>query len=114
MYDYLKAPVRFSGEEPPDLSTRRLRITLQIDHECNRQDKRWGEERTLSPLLWHAVLSEEEGEVSKAVVAREPLGDLRKELIQVAAVCVQWVDAIDCGRVGLRDFEDPKDEGDAG
>jgi hypothetical protein len=44
------------------------------DHECN------------------TVLGEEVGEVARAILERT---DLRDELIQVAAVCVAWIERID-------------------
>ncbi len=48
-----------------------------------------------------AVLSEEFGEVARHIVearidaSRRKPKELRKELIEVAAVCVAWVEAID-------------------
>jgi hypothetical protein len=48
-----------------------------------------------------AVLVEEVGEVSRAVIEHAKLAndvhgkDLRKELIQVAAVCVAWAESLD-------------------
>lgn len=53
------------------------------------------------------VLMEEVGEVSRAILEQMTLandrhhGELRKELIQVAAVCVAWVEALDKGRAHL-------------
>jgi len=41
------------------------------------------------------VLMEEVGEVARAINDGEPTGNLRAELVQVAAVCVSWVEAID-------------------
>jgi NTP pyrophosphatase (non-canonical NTP hydrolase) len=53
-----------------------------------------------SPTEALAVLAEEFGEVARVVaemVAGKPIdtGHLREELIQVAAVCVSWVEGID-------------------
>ncbi|KAA1217237.1 hypothetical protein H2653_11085 [Vibrio cholerae] len=57
------------------------------------QDFKWGADRNLDPLFWNAILGEEVGEVSKAILENDP--NLRNELIQVAAVAMQWVECID-------------------
>jgi NTP pyrophosphatase (non-canonical NTP hydrolase) len=44
-----------------------------------------------------AVLAEEFGEVARAVCERD-YANLREELVQVAAICVAWLEAIDAGR----------------
>lgn len=45
-----------------------------------------------------AVLAEECGEVARAALAADGLvkdgGDVKKELIQVAAVCVAWLESL--------------------
>ncbi len=51
-------------------------------------------ERPDSPR-WLPVLVEEVGEVARALNDNESLGNLRKELIQCAAMCVAWVEALD-------------------
>lgn len=50
----------------------------------------------LNPMTKLAVLTEELGEVARAVLDEEPLEDLRGELIQVAAVAVAWAEGIPC------------------
>ena len=45
------------------------------------------------------VLAEEFGEVAKAMLDQEPDANLITELVQVAAVSVAWVEAIQAGRV---------------
>lgn len=49
--------------------------------------------------IWLAVLAEEFGEVANAIIEHDK-GDaeLRAELVQVAAVALAWVDALDQGR----------------
>lgn len=42
-----------------------------------------------------AVLTEEVGEVARGLLDRAALLDLKAELVQVAAVAVAWVEAID-------------------
>ena len=87
--------------------------------EMDTQDQKWGADRNLHPFVWQIILAEEIGEVSEEVlhllanaklsalsgkVAQTTLdsengdpvkGDLRAELVQVAAVALQWVEMID-------------------
>ncbi len=46
------------------------------------------------------VLSEEHSEAQAAAARKDPV-ELRKELIQVAAVAMRWIGAIDRGEVGF-------------
>lgn len=45
------------------------------------------------------ILGEEFGEVCNATFG-DGVGDLREELVQVAAVAVAWIEAIDNGYIG--------------
>ena len=53
-----------------------------------------------------AALMEEVGEAARALLERNGAvndkhgGELRKELVQIAAVCVAWVERIDADRMG--------------
>lgn len=83
-------------------------IIKEIEAERSRQDEKWGEQNHDLPV-WLAVLTEEVGEVAKAILeARAALPgnqmastlyieDLRKELVQVAAVAVAAIEYIDRG-----------------
>jgi NTP pyrophosphatase (non-canonical NTP hydrolase) len=72
-----------------------------IGQERNRQDAKWGPQDH-SGAHWLAILMEEVGEVAECVCHTEvgPVGGvaqrfddlLELELIQVAAVCVAWVE----------------------
>lgn len=71
-------------------ANRRLALEA-IAAERLRQIEKWGpgpipEGRELS------VLTEEVGEVARAINDHEPLDQLRDELVQVAAVCVRWLE----------------------
>ena len=44
--------------------------------------------------LWLPVLVEEVGEIARALNDREPLGQLRAEAVQVAAMALAYADAI--------------------
>jgi NTP pyrophosphatase (non-canonical NTP hydrolase) len=71
-----------------------------VQAEKDRQLNKWGESN-YSPYLWHAVLSEEVGEVAQELVNYsltndiQRLKDARKELIQVAAVAISFVESMD-------------------
>lgn len=82
------------------------RISSAIDEERSRQRRKfaglhhWGEGDCSSDqvpeIVKAAVLAEECGEVSRAVLDHAPLVQLRAELVQVAAVAVAWLEALDC------------------
>jgi NTP pyrophosphatase (non-canonical NTP hydrolase) len=72
-------------------------VLKDVVAERARQDAKWGSQRHLPDLLWHAILSEEVGECAKAILERDR-ENLRTELIQVAAVAVATVEAIDTAK----------------
>lgn len=64
-----------------------------IAQERARQDAKWGSQRRLAPEKWAVILGEEVGEVHRAVCEHD-FKNLQDELVQVAAVCVAWLEAI--------------------
>lgn len=94
-------------------------ITEQVHAEITRQDGLWGADRVHHPLQWLAILHEETGEVAKEIVnwefAFDPnvspqdyhklpqMQNMRKELIQVAAVAMQFVNSIDLKLESLKE-----------
>jgi NTP pyrophosphatase (non-canonical NTP hydrolase) len=64
-----------------------------IKEERKRQDKKWGVGYQQSAGTWLAILMEEVGEVAKAVLTGD-WDNGKKELIQVAAVCVAWLEKL--------------------
>lgn len=78
------------------------KIFESIYKELERQDVKWGKDRVLDDLIWLSILAEEFGEVSKEVVElnynKNDKKDLKKELIQVAAVCVQFINSIELSK----------------
>lgn len=82
----------------------RAGIFRDILTERERQREKWSEHHSwgrgdcsssdVPEIVKAAVLSEECGEVSRAVLERDR-EELRRELIQVAAVAVAWLEYID-------------------
>ena len=66
----------------------------EVSYEGDKQDVKWGEQQGHSDLLWNAILGEERGEVERAILEHDYDG-LRTELVQVAAVAVCWIEALD-------------------
>lgn len=68
---------------------------MAILAERDRQDKLFPEQVKNPPsdLEMNSVLGEEVGEVCKALNEHDP-ENLEEELIQVAAVCVKWLERI--------------------
>lgn len=82
-------------------TAKRIRILNLIAIERIEQDKKFGDQSKWSQPEWHTILSEEVGEVAHEI--NEKLGDqdgwsnderlkLIRELVQVAAVCVSWLE----------------------
>lgn len=72
----------------------RLSILNSIVDERVRQDEKWGDQSEHPATFWYAVLGEEVGEVANAIL-HEDAGAVKKELIQVAAVAVAWLEAME-------------------
>lgn len=71
-----------------------------VRDERKRQDDKWGSDRAMPNALWHLILSEEVGEVAEASLGHfdgrgVDADALRRELVQVAAVAVAWIEALD-------------------
>ena len=67
----------------------------------HKQDTRWGADRQQPNHVWRSILGEEMGEVDTELydmyAGVHSLPELREELVQVAAVTLQWIEAIDRG-----------------
>ncbi len=87
------------------------RVLIDVHEERERQDQKFGSQRKNADLYWLGIEGEEFAEMSErfAQAARLVLhadeqghaslttavAELRKELIQVAAVAVAWIEGID-------------------
>ena len=79
-----------------------LESTLEdVRIERLRQLQKYPQPEVQSDGVWLALIGEEFGEVARALLERrgEGLGQARKELIQLAAGAVAWVEALDSRHV---------------
>lgn len=72
---------------------------LSVLEERARQDEKWGDQSGQPPMVWVAILTEEVGEVAQEALrnsfAGKSLADYRTEMVQVAAVALAAVEAVD-------------------
>lgn len=77
----------------------RHNIYCDISDERERQNRKWGGVQDLPAYTYLAVAAEEFGEAAQAALHDEfgggHAGTLRTELVQLAAVIVQWLEHID-------------------
>lgn len=89
------------GQQPP--RSRLMAIIDDVRAERRAQDAFWGDQSAKPDSIMLAILVEEVGEAATAVLRRDdPRSDrhravqhLRKELVQVAAVAIQWIEHLD-------------------
>jgi hypothetical protein len=79
-----------------------IKALEDVYNERVRQDEKWGSQESNADTVWLAILTEEVGESAQEVLTREfgvesgkGHGDLREELVQVAAVAVAWIECLD-------------------
>lgn len=89
-----------------DRALLRSAVIFDVVDERDRQDAKWGEQNH-GDAIWLAVLIEEVGEAAREILEARPVVGyvdpippiatalLRAELVQVAAVAVAWIEAID-------------------
>ena len=81
------------------MSHKNLKAVADMLSEMDRQDAMWGANRSHPPFVWNAILQEEAGEFAQACLHFHFGGphavDLRKELIQIAAVALQAAENLD-------------------
>lgn len=74
-------------------------IFQDIRDERKRQNNKWGGVQQLPDYTYLAIATEELGEAAQAMLHDEFGGDhagtLRTELVQLAAVIVQWLERMD-------------------
>lgn len=74
-----------------------LAAMQKVAGERQKQDEKWGEQNH-QDQWWLAILTEEVGEVSQAILHDQfgghAAGHVEEELIQVAAVAISWLQAI--------------------
>ena len=69
----------------------------EINTERNNQEAKWGEQHH-EEVTWYVILGEEFGEIGKAInekrLEKGTAKEIKKEIIQTAAVCVAWLENI--------------------
>ena len=74
------------------------RVCAAIGAERERQNATWGEQNH-DAYTWLAILGEEFGELSQAILhdtfGGKAAGSMRNELVQLVAVGVQWLECIE-------------------
>lgn len=80
----------------PYSDVHRERIRAHLKHGANGNSR---EDATWDNPEWLPILMEEVGEVAHELTydAVNPKANLRKELVQVAAMAIAWIEAIDDG-----------------
>lgn len=85
-----------------DLLEEHSDILYDVLNERQRQNNKFGANRTQHPFLWNTILVEEVGEASKESLDMyfsgnpdEALNKYRKELIEVAAVAIATIQDLD-------------------
>jgi NTP pyrophosphatase (non-canonical NTP hydrolase) len=64
-----------------------------VEDEMKRQDEKWGVGREQHDMVWLTILTEEVGETAETILKKEPT-HTQEELVQVTAVCMQWLKEI--------------------
>jgi NTP pyrophosphatase (non-canonical NTP hydrolase) len=72
-------------------------VIRRVTAERERQDQKWGSQRHLPHDRWNTILGEEVGEVANAILEGD-IANLKKELVQVAAVAIAFAEALEDGR----------------
>lgn len=90
-----------SSTRPSPADEAHLSALRDILLERQRQDQKFGEQN-LDPMLYLTVLTEEVGEIAKAILdirfGKDTLAHLREEAVQTAAVALAFVECLDRGK----------------
>ena len=71
----------------------RIQVLEHVLAERERQDLKWGDQVKNSDELWAVIALEEFGEVGREVYEKD-LPKTYMEVIQLAAVCFAWAEAL--------------------
>lgn len=81
------------------MNIEQLHFFNKIVAERKRQDELWGFPQKNTNAEWGCILAEECGEVAQEVLrirfSDKSPEDLKTELVQVAAVCVSWLEHLE-------------------
>lgn len=79
------------------------KIFAEITAERKQQDEKWGIQDHEGGR-WLAILNEEIGELATSILNYEGPSYERSELVQIAAVAIAWIEAIDRAMQKLKDL----------
>jgi hypothetical protein len=90
--------MRLTQNLPPEKGIAVLEIIQTVLEERLRQDAKWGEQN-YDDATWALIAGEEFGEVQQAILhdrfGGKAKGTTRVELVQLTAVCLQWLECMD-------------------
>jgi len=73
------------------------KVLQKVIQERGKQNQKWGQQNH-KDAIWLVILTEEVGETSQAILhdifGGHASGNVEEELIQVAAVAIQWLECI--------------------
>lgn len=75
-------------------------VLSRILHEREEQREKWGDYSDHEDSYWLGILMEEVGEVAKEITEGAGPEAVRRELVQVAAVTIAWLESRDCSYGG--------------
>lgn len=88
-------PRVYTDIETRVMSPQSASALMAVFAERERQDLKWGDQRTHPPEKWLMILQEEIGEWSKEVLDKSDPARVREELVQVAAVALVMLESHD-------------------
>jgi NTP pyrophosphatase (non-canonical NTP hydrolase) len=80
----------------------------EIQAERERQDARWGEQNH-EPMVWLSILTEEVGEVAKAILEGS-VSNYREEIIQCAAVSLAALQSLNRNEIKFQSVTELQEE----
>lgn len=67
------------------------KILELIKVERDRQDTKWGK-NSHNPIVWYLIAQEEMSEINKGLLKGDKWDAIQHEIVQLAAVCVAWLE----------------------
>ncbi len=82
--------------EPHEERSSYIKTRMRIERELHYQDVLFNTHEVELPSdRWLSLIMEEVGEVAKEVNEGDEHGNMQHELVQVAALCIQWLEKME-------------------